>query len=212
MLESDTGIEAIKHRGLRVLRAVVTKNSDLIGHTATEINFRDKYKAAIIAIQQDGACSSEKLSQVQFKCGDVLVLQASDDSPLLIRPPLDFYKSAAIKKGLSTQSLSRFVKRRLGSFGSSSDLRSVKSNESSQSKTTTSRHRSDSQENFGLNEDSTSKSEDVAKSNGGKKYEFFVSENVDEENFIEDSNVSSSLSLFDQAVVYKNNIDACIEH
>jgi hypothetical protein len=209
MLESDSGIEAMKHRGLRVLRAAVTKNSELIGHTATEINFRDKYKAAIIAVQQDGTCSTEKLSQVHFKSGDVLVLQASDESPLLIRPPLDFYKSVPVKKGLSTQSLSRFMKKRIGSFGSFSDVRSEKSDESSQSKTTTSRQRSNSQENFNLNEESTSKVENVGNDNSGKKYEFFVSENADEENVIEneeDTNVSSQLTLVGSPTIVYNNM------
>ena len=187
MLESDSGIEAIKHRGLRVLRAVVTKNSDLIGHTATEINFREKYKAAIIAIQQDSKCSVEKMSQVKFKSGDVLVLQASDESPLLVVPPLDFYKGGSEKKGLSAHSLSHFVKKRIGSFGSLSDARSEKSNGSSQSKTTTSRQRSNSQENFA----------EETPSNGEKKFEFFVSDSVDEVSLnenLKETNVSRSIS------------------
>ena len=110
------------------------------------------------------------MSQVKFKSGDVLVLQASDESPLLVMPPLDFYKGGSEKKGLSAHSLSHFVKKRIGSFGSLSDARSEKSNGSGQSKTTTSRQRSDSQENF----------IEETPGNGEKKFEFFVSESDDE--------------------------------
>lgn len=104
LLSPDTGVQAIKQRGLRVLRARVTRNSRLINKTATEIAFRDWYKAAIIAVQQqaysnndsdqvlgDRTATNEDLSSVQFREGDVLILQASDDSPLLKKPPDDFY-------------------------------------------------------------------------------------------------------------------------
>jgi len=119
MLEIESGVEAIKSRGLRVVRAVIPKTSKLLGTNASETNFRLKYKAAIVAVQRDGKSVANKLSQARFAVGDVLVLQASDDSPLLVRPPKDFYRKAAAKGKLS---LSRYVKRRLNSFGSGSDL------------------------------------------------------------------------------------------
>ena len=89
-MENEHGSQAVKKRGLRVIRAAVTKNSSLIGRTATEINFRETYKAAIVAIQKGGLNAS--LSSVRFGAGDILVMQASDDSPLLKIPPTDFYK------------------------------------------------------------------------------------------------------------------------
>ena len=79
-------------RGLKVIRAVVTQKSRLIGHTAAEMDFRDTYKAAIVAVQKGGRNTSEALSTVKFNAGDVLVLQTTEESPLLIRPPEDFYK------------------------------------------------------------------------------------------------------------------------
>ncbi len=121
MLEINSGIEAIKHRGIRVIRAIVPKKSSLVGVTALDINFREQYKCAIIAVQRDGKSPSEKLSQIRFAVGDILVLQASDDSPLLIEPPKDFYRKKG-NKGMNTSksnsSLSRFVRKRFGSFSS----------------------------------------------------------------------------------------------
>jgi hypothetical protein len=89
-LESEKGIQAVKTRGLRVIRAVVTKTSRLIGQTAAEVDFRERYKAAIVAVQKGGR--NVALSTVRFGSGDVLVLQASDDSSLLKVTPADFYK------------------------------------------------------------------------------------------------------------------------
>jgi di/tricarboxylate transporter/predicted amino acid-binding ACT domain protein len=121
MLEVNTGIEAVKRKGIRVIRSIIPKGSQLIGTNATEINFREKYKAAIVAVQRDGKAVPEKLSQIRFSLGDILVLQVSDDSPLLVKPPKDFYKKS-VDKGKFAKF---FAKKRFGSFGSISDANSV---------------------------------------------------------------------------------------
>lgn len=97
LLEGHHGILAVKKRGLSVIRARVTPVSRLIGRTATQVNFRQRYKAAIVAMQRGGKNIDQALSTVAFEAGDGLVLQASDDSPLLrLRPPTDdFYKKLA---------------------------------------------------------------------------------------------------------------------
>lgn len=88
----DSGVAAVKTRGLKVIRAVVIKGSRLVGQTATQVDFREKYKSAIVAVQQGGRNTTQALSSIKFTVGDILVLQASDESPLLLRPPQDFYK------------------------------------------------------------------------------------------------------------------------
>lgn len=90
LLEVESGSQAIKARGLRVLRAVVTKTSSLIGHTPAEVDFRGVYRGAIVAVQKGG--KNVPFSSVVFGSGDVLVLQVAEDSPLLKAPPPDFYK------------------------------------------------------------------------------------------------------------------------
>lgn len=136
MLEVDSGVEAIKSRGLRVVRAIIPKTSKLIGTSASETNFRKKYKAAIVAVQRDGKSVANKLSQACFAVSDVLVLQASDDSPLLLRPPNDFYRKLAKGKRSGKKKHSSFgslsgLKKKLNSFGSLSDLGSMKSSDRS---------------------------------------------------------------------------------
>lgn len=127
MLEINSGVEVLKSKGVRVIRAIVPKSSMLIGVTASDVNFREKYKCAIIAMQRDGASPPQKLSQTKFAVGDVLVLQTNDDSPLLVPPPKDFYKNRG-SKGMTTSrsnnSLARFVRNKFGSFGSVESLTS----------------------------------------------------------------------------------------
>ena len=82
--------QAVKRGGLRVIRAVVTATSRLNGNTMNHVDFRDRYKAAVVAIQKGGR--NVPLHGVVFGSGDVLVLKANDDSPLLKKPPADFYK------------------------------------------------------------------------------------------------------------------------
>jgi di/tricarboxylate transporter len=93
LLSNEAGIEAVKQRGLRVIRARVVKDSRLVGKTAAEVSFRRAYRAAIVAVGHSGKTTTTALSTVRFEAGDVLVLQASDDSPLLKKPPEDFYKN-----------------------------------------------------------------------------------------------------------------------
>lgn len=94
LLQANTGILAQKQRGLRVIRSRVTPVSRLLGRTALEVNFREKYKVAIVSVQRGGKNIDQALSTVVFEAGDALILQASEDSPLLqLTPPTaDFYQ------------------------------------------------------------------------------------------------------------------------
>jgi len=100
LLGTASGVAAIKKRGLRVIRAVVTSSSRLIGMTAANMKFRETYKAAIVAVQKGGKNTS---TDITFEAGDVLILQASDDSPLLTRPPDDFYTRVLPKREISSR-------------------------------------------------------------------------------------------------------------
>ena len=51
-MKEDTGTEAIKQRGLRVIRTRVVDGSGLVGKTANEARFRVRFRAAIVAISR----------------------------------------------------------------------------------------------------------------------------------------------------------------
>jgi len=95
LLESfDQGSsQAMKRGGLRVIRAVVTATSSLNGKNMNNVDFRNRYKAAVVAVQKGGR--NVPVAGVMFSSGDVLVLKANDDSALLKQPPPDFYKRGA---------------------------------------------------------------------------------------------------------------------
>jgi len=114
LLSQERGVEAIKQRGLRVIRARVTKESKLINRTAAEVEFQKRYRAAIVAVQTGGQNVSHGLSTIRFNEGDVLILQAKDDSPLLKKPPADFYlaKRGMSSRESSVQSLVNLITRR----------------------------------------------------------------------------------------------------
>ena len=96
-----------KKRGLKVIRAKVTKHSRLIGRTAAEVQFRETYKAAIVAVQQGGRNATNRLSSLKFRVDDILVLQVSEDCPLLSPPSAT--KSSNTKSFMSSIS-ARFNK------------------------------------------------------------------------------------------------------
>ena len=87
LLAPVTGVEAVKKKGLSVLRVRVRNGSGLVGKTPAEVDFRATYGAAIIAMQRGGRKPEGKLAQVRLQEGDSLVLQVQEDSPLLVPPP-----------------------------------------------------------------------------------------------------------------------------
>ena len=106
-LEDNSGVDVTKRRGLRVLRASVTKNSRLVGLTAANAKFRENYNAAIVAVQQGGKNVVQPLSTLTFGAGDILVLQVSDDC-LLLSPPTTRGSSSRKSFGGSLANLTTF--------------------------------------------------------------------------------------------------------
>jgi Trk K+ transport system NAD-binding subunit len=92
LIANDVGAGAIKQRGLQVIRASVRDGGRLVGKNASQVDFRALYKAAIVAIRTaDGKTYTETLSKITLEKGDQVVLQVSDNSPLLELPPEHFY-------------------------------------------------------------------------------------------------------------------------
>ena len=71
----------------QILKVRVRAGSSLIGQTAMDVGFREKYKAAIIAVKRGGedqrAANEGKLASVVFEAGDILMLHCLDKCPLL---------------------------------------------------------------------------------------------------------------------------------
>jgi hypothetical protein len=78
----------------------------LVNKSIAESDFKEIYKASILALMRNGKNYKKIASNVHFKIGDILILLADKESPLLNLPPSDFYKNidAKFKKnGYSSQ-------------------------------------------------------------------------------------------------------------
>ena len=78
-------------KGQSIIRATVTDRSRLVGTILVGSDFREKYKADIVALQRRGNNITERISTTKFAVGDVLFLQVSHDSNLLLQPEANFY-------------------------------------------------------------------------------------------------------------------------
>jgi di/tricarboxylate transporter len=81
---------AAKKSGARVVRAYVNKSSSLIGKKPIDVDFRESFKASIVAYQKKW---KNYMLDVELSAGDLLVLKTAEESPLLAKPPDDFYET-----------------------------------------------------------------------------------------------------------------------
>ncbi len=81
-----------KRKKTEIVEIVISQNSSLIGKTVKMVNFRSKYDAAVIAIHRNGVKLREKLSSLNLRAGDVLLLFTGEN--FLVRTEnttMDFY-------------------------------------------------------------------------------------------------------------------------
>lgn len=101
---------------------MVTDQSRLCDKTLEDVNFRETYKAAVIAVQKKDKSEVDNLAEVCFVPGDIIVLQADDTSPLLVRPPQDFY-STETRSGYNARTLLKHAVSGIKLSSSSNDLK-----------------------------------------------------------------------------------------
>jgi di/tricarboxylate transporter len=68
--------ESLQKEDLLLVEALVAPRSRLIDHTLAELDFRRRYNAIVLAIQQRHQTIHEKLNQARLSLGDSLLLQA----------------------------------------------------------------------------------------------------------------------------------------
>ncbi|HUG44513.1 MAG TPA: SLC13 family permease [Acidobacteriota bacterium] len=68
--------ETLESEDLRLVQALVAPGSKLVGHTLKDLDFRNRYKALVLAIQRRGEAIHEKLNSVRLELGDALLIQA----------------------------------------------------------------------------------------------------------------------------------------
>jgi di/tricarboxylate transporter len=106
----------IKQGGSRVIRVQVLPGSSLVSMMAKDVDFRTRYGAALVSLQRRGKSEAHSLAKIKLESGDELVLQVSDESPLLCPPNTNesgekMSKSGHNKgsKSLGSESLSNLI-------------------------------------------------------------------------------------------------------
>lgn len=75
----------------RIIEAVVSRSSPMLGKTLKEGNFRSRYDAAVMAVHRHGEKLPGPLGQLVLKPGDTLLLLAGDDFYKRWNQARDFY-------------------------------------------------------------------------------------------------------------------------
>lgn len=71
----DLGEEALGSEDVSVLEAVIMPNSVMEGRTVIDLNLRWRYGVNLLAVARQGARLRERLKNVRFRVGDVVLLQ-----------------------------------------------------------------------------------------------------------------------------------------
>ena len=82
--------ETLQTEDLRLVQALVAPGSELIGHTLKELDFRNRHKALVLAMQRRGETIHEQLSSVALSLGDVILIQAHEAEIRALRRNSDF--------------------------------------------------------------------------------------------------------------------------
>jgi di/tricarboxylate transporter len=94
----------------RILEAVVSRSSPMLGKTIKQGNFRARYDAAILAVHRHGERLRSNLGEVVLRPGDTLLLLAGDDFSKRWNHSREFYMMTRVvdiprvdrRKGLMT--------------------------------------------------------------------------------------------------------------
>ena len=63
-----------------MIEAVITPNSQLTGRSANRLNLRERYELNIVAVARQGHRLKERLADIRFRSGDILLVQGEEDS------------------------------------------------------------------------------------------------------------------------------------
>ena len=82
--------ETLQTEDLRLVQALVAPGSNLIGHNLKQLDFRNRYKALVLAIQRRGETIRDKLNAVVLGLGDAMLIQAHEAEITALRSNQNF--------------------------------------------------------------------------------------------------------------------------
>ncbi|MCC4270855.1 SLC13 family permease [Marinobacter nauticus] len=86
--ENDTGNEGRRQQAekelvagdARLIEAVVTPGSQLVGRTANRLNLRERYSVNVVAVARQGHRLKQRLADIRFRSGDILLVQGFEET------------------------------------------------------------------------------------------------------------------------------------
>jgi di/tricarboxylate transporter len=75
LADVKVGDRELQSENIKIAEVLVTSQSDLIGQTLKEANFRARYGMVALAIYRHGQSLREKIGRIKLKLGDLLLLQ-----------------------------------------------------------------------------------------------------------------------------------------
>ena len=72
--------EDIATDDVRLMEAVITPSSQLIGRTTNRLNLRERYGLNVVAIARQGHRLTQRVSNIRFRSGDILLVQANEST------------------------------------------------------------------------------------------------------------------------------------
>jgi len=80
----------LQSEDLRLVQALVAPGSNLVENTLKDLDFRNRYKALVLAIQRRGEPIQAKLNSVRLRLGDALLIQAHESQISALRGDRNF--------------------------------------------------------------------------------------------------------------------------
>ena len=95
------------HKGLNLIETVIPINSALIGKTLKQIEFRENYDAAVVAIHRKGEKLRGKIGEIEMKAGDLLLISAGRNFTKLLSSKPDLYLVSVISRPVESKPVAR---------------------------------------------------------------------------------------------------------
>jgi di/tricarboxylate transporter len=112
--EAKLGVQDLETDEIKIVEALITPQSYLIGRTIKEANFRARYGMTALAIYRQGQSLLEKVGRIRLEMGDLLLVQGpADRLDYLRRHPdlwiLEELNPSLYRKGKGLYTLAFFV-------------------------------------------------------------------------------------------------------
>ncbi len=93
--------ESLQTGDIRLAEVIVTPQSDLIGKTLKETNFRLRYGMVVLAFNRHGRLVTDKVGNIALRMGDLLLLQGPSDQLEYVRRHPDMWVLEEMRPSLN---------------------------------------------------------------------------------------------------------------